>query len=146
MNPLVLMSDPRVAAIPVRECGEPLVDVRDIGPLGVRPTAGSCWAERSKPDRLPATYRRTHGVTYFHRCHSVGDDRRWGVNCRRKGTANSLAALKSIRAARSDGAPIYRASAGEESRDEQRLDHLNPRRQRPSVAGGGALRPEGRSQ
>ncbi|MFE9308181.1 M15 family metallopeptidase [Streptomyces sp. NPDC006706] len=29
MSPLVLMSDPRVAAIPVRECGEPLVDVRD---------------------------------------------------------------------------------------------------------------------
>ncbi|MFE4217851.1 M15 family metallopeptidase [Streptomyces sp. NPDC056844] len=29
MNGLVLMSDPRVAAIPVRECGEPLVDVRD---------------------------------------------------------------------------------------------------------------------
>ncbi|SNX66433.1 D-alanyl-D-alanine dipeptidase [Streptomyces sp. TLI_55] len=31
MNPLVLMSDPRVAAIPVRECQEPLVDVRDHG-------------------------------------------------------------------------------------------------------------------
>ncbi|MFE3387425.1 M15 family metallopeptidase [Streptomyces anulatus] len=31
MNSLVLMSDPRVAAIPVRECGEPLVDVRDHG-------------------------------------------------------------------------------------------------------------------
>ncbi|MFG3384203.1 M15 family metallopeptidase [Streptomyces sp. NPDC047999] len=31
MNPLVLMSDPQVAAIPVRECGEPLVDVRDHG-------------------------------------------------------------------------------------------------------------------
>jgi D-alanyl-D-alanine dipeptidase len=29
MNSLVLMSDQRVAAIPVRECGEPLVDVRD---------------------------------------------------------------------------------------------------------------------
>lgn len=29
MNPRVLMSDPQVAAIPVRECGEPLVDVRD---------------------------------------------------------------------------------------------------------------------
>ncbi|MDX2404082.1 D-alanyl-D-alanine carboxypeptidase family protein [Streptomyces microflavus] len=28
---LVLMSDPHVAAIPVRECGEPLVDVRDHG-------------------------------------------------------------------------------------------------------------------
>ncbi|CAL9413127.1 D-alanyl-D-alanine dipeptidase [Streptomyces sp. enrichment culture] len=29
MIPPVLMSDPRVAAIPVHECGEPLVDVRD---------------------------------------------------------------------------------------------------------------------
>ncbi|MEU4147339.1 M15 family metallopeptidase [Streptomyces parvulus] len=28
---LVLMSDPHVAAIPVRDCGEPLVDVRDHG-------------------------------------------------------------------------------------------------------------------
>lgn len=31
MNPLVLMSDPQVAAIPVRECGELLVDVCDHG-------------------------------------------------------------------------------------------------------------------
>ncbi len=40
-------------------------------------------------------------------CYSVGDDRLWGVNRRRKGAANTLAALKSIRAARPDGAPIY---------------------------------------
>ncbi|RZD70701.1 IS630 family transposase [Streptomyces albidoflavus] len=79
----------------------------EFGPLGIRPAAGSCWAKQSKPDRLPATYRRTHGVTYFHGCYSVGDDRLWGVNHRRKGTANTLAALKSIRAARPDGAPIY---------------------------------------
>lgn len=31
----------------------------------------------------------------------------WGVNRREKGAANTLAALKSIRAARPDGAPIY---------------------------------------
>ncbi|MEX1658464.1 helix-turn-helix domain-containing protein [Streptomyces pseudovenezuelae] len=31
----------------------------------------------------------------------------WGVNRRKKGAANTLAALKSIRAARPDGAPIY---------------------------------------
>ncbi|GAB3901065.1 hypothetical protein GCM10029964_089330 [Kibdelosporangium lantanae] len=31
----------------------------------------------------------------------------WGVNHQRKGTTNTLAALKSIRAARPDGAPIY---------------------------------------
>ncbi|WP_338060790.1 IS630 family transposase [Streptomyces viridochromogenes] len=79
----------------------------EFGPWGIRPTAGSCWAKQGKPNRLPATYRRTHGVTYFHGCYSVGDDRLWGVNRRRKGTANTLAALKSIRAARPDGAPIY---------------------------------------
>ncbi|WP_323179358.1 IS630 family transposase [Streptomyces sp. NBC_00198] len=79
----------------------------EFGPLGIRPTGGSCWAKQRKPDRLPATYRRTHGVTYFHGCYSVGDDRLWGVNRRRKGTANTLAALKAIRAARPDGAPIY---------------------------------------
>ncbi|SED66963.1 Transposase [Streptomyces sp. 2112.3] len=79
----------------------------EFGPLGIRPTAGSCWAKQGRPNRLPATFRRTHGVTYFHGCYSIGDDRLWGVNHRRKGTANTLAALKSIRAARPDGAPIY---------------------------------------
>jgi hypothetical protein len=79
----------------------------EFGPLGIRPTAGSGWAEQRRPDRLPATYHRTHGVRYFHGCYSVGDDRLWGVNRRKKGAANTLAALKSIRAARPDGAPIY---------------------------------------
>ncbi|MFD5796099.1 IS630 family transposase [Streptomyces diastatochromogenes] len=79
----------------------------EFGPLGIRPTAGSCWAKQGEPNRLPATYHRTHGVTYFHGCYSVDDDRLWGVNRHRKGTANTLAALKSIRAARLDGAPIY---------------------------------------
>ncbi len=79
----------------------------EFGPLGIRPIAGSCWAKQGKPNRLPASYRRTHGVTYFHGCYSVGDDRLWGVNRRRKGTANTLAALKSIRAAPPDGAPIH---------------------------------------
>jgi transposase InsO family protein len=46
-------------------------------------------------------------VRYFHGCYSLGDDRLWGVNRRRKGAAITLAALKSIRAARPDGAPIY---------------------------------------
>ncbi|WP_309318434.1 IS630 family transposase [Streptomyces salinarius] len=79
----------------------------EFGPLGIRPTAGSCWAKEGKPDRLPATFHRTHGVTYFHGCYSVGDDTLWGVNRRRKGAVPSLAALQSIRAARPDGAPIY---------------------------------------
>ncbi len=79
----------------------------EFGPLGIRPTGGSSWAEQGRPDRLPATYHRTHGVTYFHGCYSIGDDTLWGINRRRKGTTNSLAALRSIRAARPDGAPVY---------------------------------------
>lgn len=59
----------------------------------------TCWST--------ATYHRTHGVRYFHGCYSIGDDTLRGVNRRTKGAANTLAALKSIRAARPDGAPIY---------------------------------------
>ncbi|MFD5988555.1 IS630 family transposase [Streptomyces cyaneofuscatus] len=79
----------------------------EFGPLGIRPTAGSCWAEQSRPDRLPATYRRTHGITYFHGCYSVGDDKLWGVNRRHKGIDHTWAVLRSIRATRPDGGPIY---------------------------------------
>jgi transposase len=78
-----------------------------FGPLSIRPCHGSAWAPRSRPDRLPATYRRTHGIRYFHGCYSLGDDQLWGVIRSRKGGDHSLTALKSIRAARPDGAPIY---------------------------------------
>jgi hypothetical protein len=40
------------------------------------------------------------------RC-SLGDDQLWGAPRLRKGGDHTLAALKSIRAARPDGAPIY---------------------------------------
>jgi len=78
-----------------------------FGPLSIRPCHGSTWAPESTPLRLPATYHRTHGIRYFHGCYSLGDDQLWGGNRRRKGGDHSLAALKSIRAARPDGAPVY---------------------------------------
>jgi len=78
-----------------------------FGPLSIRPCHGSTWAPESKPIRLRATYHRTHGIRYFHGCYSIGDDQLWGVTRRRKGGDHSLSALKSIRAARPDGAPIY---------------------------------------
>jgi hypothetical protein len=78
-----------------------------FGPLSIRPHHGGTWARASRPDRLPATYRRTHGIRYFHGCYSLGDDQLWGVVRRRKGGDHTLAALKSIRATRPDGAPIY---------------------------------------
>jgi transposase len=78
-----------------------------FGPLSIRPCHGTCWAARTHPDRLRATYKRTHGIRYFHGCYSLGDDRLWGILREHKGGAHTLAALKSIRAARPDGAPVY---------------------------------------
>ena len=78
-----------------------------FGPLSIRPCHGVTWAPESHPVRLPATYKRTHGIRYFHGCYSLGDDQLWGVTRTRKSGENTLAALKSIRAARPDGAPIY---------------------------------------
>lgn len=43
----------------------------------------------------------------FHGCYCVGDDELWGVVRLRKPAANTLAALRSIRARRPDGAQIY---------------------------------------
>ena len=78
-----------------------------FGPLSVRPCHGSSWAKHKHPDRLPATYRRTHGIRYFHGCYALGDDQLWGVTRRRKGADHTLSALKSIRAARPDGEQLY---------------------------------------
>jgi hypothetical protein len=78
-----------------------------FGPLSIRPCHGASWAPRKRPARLPATYHRTHGIRYFHGCYFLGDDQLWGVMRRRKGADHTLAALKSIRAYRPDGAPIY---------------------------------------
>ncbi|MGW5496017.1 hypothetical protein [Streptomyces olivaceoviridis] len=74
--------------------------IDEFGPLGICATAGSGWARQKHPDRMPATFHRTHGVCCFHGCHSIGDDRLWGVKGRTKGAANTLAAVKSIRAGR----------------------------------------------
>ncbi len=78
-----------------------------FGPLSIRPAHGTAWAPQGKPRRLPATYHRTHGIRYFHGCYCMSGDQLWGITRRRKGGDHTLAALKSIRGARPDGAPIY---------------------------------------
>ena len=78
-----------------------------FGPLSIRPCHGSAWARKNKPARLPATYHRTHGIRYFHGCYSLGDDQLWGVLRERKGADHTLAALKSIRAARTGGYRLF---------------------------------------
>jgi hypothetical protein len=49
-----------------------------FGPLSIRPHHGSSWSPTKRPDRLPATYTRTHGIRYLHGCYSLGDDQLWG--------------------------------------------------------------------
>ena len=79
----------------------------EFGPLSIRPTGGSAWAPVRRPQRQPANYTKTHGVRQFHGCYCVGDDTLWGVVRRQKSAANTLAALRSIRARRRDGAKVY---------------------------------------
>jgi transposase len=78
-----------------------------FGPLSIRPCHGTCWAYRKRPARLRATYHRTHGIRYFHGCYSLGDDHLWGVVREHKGAGHTLAALKSIRAARPGGYRLF---------------------------------------
>jgi transposase len=78
-----------------------------FGPLSIRPCHGAAWARQNKPIRLRATYHRTHGIRYFHGCYSLGDDQLWGATRARKGGGHTLAALKSIRAARLGGYRLY---------------------------------------
>jgi len=79
----------------------------EFGPLACAPTPGAGWSPRGSPARLPANYHKLAGVRYFHGCYSVGEDRLWGVVRLHKGAVNTLAALRSIRAARPDDQPIH---------------------------------------
>lgn len=79
----------------------------EFGPLAIHPVGGCCWAARKKPQRLRANYHKTCGVRQFHGCYSYGEDTLWGVVRRRKSVKNSLAAIRSCRAARPDGEMIY---------------------------------------
>jgi transposase len=78
-----------------------------FGPLSIRPCHGTCRAKRKHPARLRATYHRTHGIRYFHGCYSLGDDQLWGITREHKGAGHTLAALKSIRAARPGGYRLF---------------------------------------
>jgi transposase len=89
------------------ECPDRVFAFDEFGPLACAPTPGCCWAPRRSPQRLPANYHKLAGVRQFHGCYSVAEDRLWGVVRTRKGAANTLAALRSIRAERADGEPIF---------------------------------------
>ncbi len=107
-----------------------------FGPLSIRPCHGTCWAPRKHPVRLRATYHRTHGIRYFHGCYSLGDDQLWGVVREHKGADHTLAALKSIRAARPGRLPAVRhpgQSLGEQDPGDPPLGQAGERRAVPDA-------------
>lgn len=79
----------------------------EFGPLGIRPTGGAGWAPKGSPSgtRRHTTARTGCGTsTAATRSATTPCG---AVNRRKKGAVNTLKALRSIRAARPDGAPIY---------------------------------------
>ncbi|HVB00257.1 MAG TPA: IS630 family transposase [Acidimicrobiales bacterium] len=79
----------------------------EFGPLGILPVKGSSWSQKTKPQRLRANFHKYAGVRQFHGCYSIADDRLFGTVREKKGAANTLAALKQIRAMRPDREQIY---------------------------------------
>ena len=79
----------------------------EFGPLTIKPVAGTTWAQRKRPVRLRANYRKPHGSRQLFACYSIGQDRLWGRNEPAKGAAATLRALQSIRAHLNDGDWIH---------------------------------------
>jgi transposase len=79
----------------------------EFGPLSLQPYGGQAWAEKGKPQRVRANYRRLSGTRVFYGCYSVSEDRIWGKVRPRKSRRHFVAALASIRAERPDGQPIF---------------------------------------
>jgi hypothetical protein len=75
--------------------------------LAIKPEGGSCWAQKSRPQRLRANYHKPHGTRQFFACYSLGDDELLGVIEQRKGWVAPLRALQSIRAYLDDGKKIH---------------------------------------
>src|SRR5215211_7473686 len=70
-----------------------------MGPISLRPSAGSDWAPRGRPERQRATYHRTHGTRYIFGAYDVHQNRlRVRLRPRRRGSDN-LAFMTQIRAA-----------------------------------------------
>jgi transposase len=47
----------------------------EMGPIGLIPHEGSGWAPEKRPERLRATYKKTHGVRYLFGAYDVHQDR-----------------------------------------------------------------------
>ena len=79
----------------------------EFGPIELRPVHGAVWARKREPDRLPATYRRPHGVRHLLAFYDVHEDFLWGYFRARKRWQEVLAVLQRVRQRYPDGERIY---------------------------------------
>jgi transposase len=75
-----------------------LVCFDEHGPVTPTPKHGRHWAPSKRPRRLPANYRKPHGVAFFFGCYDVGADQLFGRWFRRKGADHVMTTLRMIRA------------------------------------------------
>ena len=75
----------------------PTVAFDEFGPLEIRPQHGRSWRPTRRPDRLPATYTRKHGVRHWLAFYDLHDDKLWGYTRGRKRSREVLEVLKRMR-------------------------------------------------
>src|SRR5215207_548002 len=77
--------------------GGVVISFDQMGPISLRPHAGSGWAKRKRPERQRATFNRRHGTRYVFGAYDVHADRlRVRLRPRRRGSDN-LAFMRQIR-------------------------------------------------
>lgn len=74
-----------------------VVSFDEHGPVQPIPKAGRAWAESEKPKRIPANYRKPHGVRFFFGAYDVGKDQLTGRWSKNKSAANVLCFFRWIR-------------------------------------------------
>jgi len=75
----------------------PTMAFDEFGPLEIRPQHGRSWRPTRRPDRLPATYTRKHGVRHWLAFYDIHGDKLWGYTRRRKRSREVLEVLKRMR-------------------------------------------------
>ena len=79
----------------------------ELGPVQIKPHAGSSWAPRKHPVRHRATYTRRGGVSYFFGAYNVHEDILWMHHKRKKHATVVLDFLKAIRCRYPEAKRIY---------------------------------------
>ena len=69
----------------------------EFGPLELRPYPGANWAPIKKPNRLAATYRRTHGVRHLLAAYDLKDNKIFAHVKKRKTHKETLGFLQYLR-------------------------------------------------